>query len=34
MTLQEVANEIKLLRKEKNWTQADLENYSGITQRT
>lgn len=34
MILQEVANEIKLLRKEKNWTQADLENYSGITQRT
>ena len=34
MTLQELANEIKNLRKEKNWTQDDLENYSGITKRT
>ncbi|MDX9813425.1 MAG: helix-turn-helix domain-containing protein [Sulfurimonas sp.] len=34
MTLLELANEIKSLRKEKNWTQDDLQNYSGITKRT
>lgn len=34
MTLFELANEIKTLRKEKNWTQDDLEKYSGITKRT
>ena len=34
MTLTELANEIKTLRKEKSWTQDDLENYSGITKRT
>ena len=34
MTLQNLGNEIKILRKEKNWSQDDLENYSGITKRT
>ena len=34
MKLQELGLEIKLLRKEKKWSQADLEEYSGITKRT
>lgn len=34
MKLQELGLEIKSLRKEKKWSQADLEEYSGITKRT
>ena len=34
MTLQELGIEIKLLRKTQEWSQADLEEYSGITKRT
>lgn len=34
MKLDELGREIKLLRKEKNWSQDDLEKYSGITKRT
>jgi len=34
MTLDELAKSIKTLRKEKNWSQQDLEDYSGITKRT
>lgn len=34
MTLYELGNEIKTLRKEKKWSQDDLEQYSGITKRT
>lgn len=34
MTLLDLGIEIKRVRKEKNWTQDDLEKYSGITKRT
>ncbi|MFA6144704.1 MAG: helix-turn-helix transcriptional regulator [Sulfurimonas sp.] len=34
MTLEELGKEIKLLRKQKKWSQSDLEAYSGITKRT
>ena len=34
MKLDKLRKEIKLLRKEKNWSQDDLEKYSGITKRT
>ena len=34
MKLTELGKEIKLLRKEKNWSQDDLEKYSLITKRT
>ena len=34
MKLDELGKEIKVLRKEKNWSQDDLEKYSGITKRT
>lgn len=34
MELQELGFEIKRLRKEKAWSQADFENYSNITKRT
>ncbi len=34
MTLTDLGQNIKQLRKEKAWSQADLENYSGITKRT
>ncbi len=34
MTLQELGFKIKELRKEKKWSQADLQTYSGITKRT
>ncbi|MDN5377209.1 MAG: hypothetical protein PWQ42_505, partial [Sulfurospirillum sp.] len=34
MELQELGLEIKALRKERGWSQADLETYSGITKRT
>jgi len=34
MTLKELGNQIKLLRKEKKWSQDDLEQYSNITKRT
>lgn len=34
MTLQELGFEIKKLRKEKKWTQDDMEQYSNITKRT
>jgi transcriptional regulator with XRE-family HTH domain len=34
MTLEELGFEIKVLRKSKQWSQNDLENYSGITKRT
>lgn len=34
MNLEELGKEIKLLRKEKKWSQDDLEQYSGITKRT
>lgn len=34
MTLEELGKEIKLLRKNKKWSQSDLEEYSGITKRT
>ncbi len=34
MTLSELGKEIKKHRKEKKWSQNDLESYSGITKRT
>lgn len=34
MTLEELGFEIKILRKLKQWSQNDLEKYSGITKRT
>ena len=34
MTLEELGLEIKKLRKEKKWSQDDLEQYSNITKRT
>ena len=34
MYLEDLGKEIKLLRKNKKWTQDDLEQYSGITKRT
>ena len=34
MKLDDLGKEIKVLRKEKNWSQDDLEKYSGITKRT
>ncbi len=34
MELQALGVEIKRLRKEKGWSQADLESYSNITKRT
>jgi transcriptional regulator with XRE-family HTH domain len=34
MTLEELGYEIKALRKEKKWSQNDLEQYSGVTKRT
>ncbi|MEA2049345.1 MAG: helix-turn-helix transcriptional regulator [Campylobacterota bacterium] len=34
MTLKELGIEIKTLRKEKKWSQDDMEKYSGITKRT
>jgi transcriptional regulator with XRE-family HTH domain len=34
MTLKELGFELKLLRKSKQWSQNDLESYSGITKRT
>jgi transcriptional regulator with XRE-family HTH domain len=34
LTLEELGKEIKLLRKQKKWSQSDLEAYSGITKRT
>ena len=34
MTLTDLGKNIKQLRKDKAWSQADLENYSGITKRT
>ena len=34
MTLEELGIEIKILRKEKRWSQDDMEKYSGITKRT
>lgn len=34
MRLEELANEIKTLRKEKGWSQDDMEQFSGITKRT
>ena len=34
MTLNELSKEIKSLRKNKKWSQDDLEKYSGITKRT
>ena len=34
MTLKELGNQIKILRKEKKWSQDDLEKYSNITKRT
>ena len=34
MQLNQMGQTIKLLRKEKRWSQADLEQYSGITKRT
>lgn len=34
MTLHDIGNNIKTLRKEKRWSQYDLEKYSNITQRT
>ena len=34
MRLIELSQEIKRLRKEKNWSQNDMEEYSGITKRT
>jgi len=34
MQLNELGQTIKRLRKEKHWSQADLEQYSGITKRT
>ncbi len=34
MTLEQLGNEIKIKRKEKRWSQDDLEKYSNITKRT
>ncbi|MEA2051200.1 MAG: helix-turn-helix domain-containing protein [Campylobacterota bacterium] len=34
MDLEKLSLEIKRLRKEKQWSQNDLEKYSGITKRT
>ncbi|MFK2822070.1 helix-turn-helix domain-containing protein [Arcobacter sp. YIC-80] len=34
MNLSELGKEIQLLRKNKKWSQDDLEKYSGITKRT
>ena len=34
MTLEELGKQIKILRKEKAWSQDDMEQYSGITKRT
>jgi len=34
LTLQQLGTEIKLLRKEKKWSQNDMEQYSNITKRT
>lgn len=34
MKLEELGEEIKILRKAKDWSQNDLEEYSGITKRT
>ena len=34
MTLNTLGKEIKTLRKEKKWSQDDMEKYSGITKRT
>ena len=34
MKLDDKGKEIKVWRKEKNWSQDDLEKYSGITKRT
>lgn len=34
MLLFDLGKEIKNLRKQKNWSQNDLEEYSGITKRT
>jgi len=34
LTLEELGLKIKFLRKEKGWSQNDLETYSGITKRT
>jgi transcriptional regulator with XRE-family HTH domain len=34
LTLAELGLEIKKLRKEKNWSQDDMEQYSNITKRT
>jgi len=34
LTLEELGKQIKTLRKEKTWSQDDLEQYSGITKRT
>jgi len=34
MYLEDLGKEIKLQRKNKKWTQDDLEQYSGITKRT
>ena len=34
MTLEKLGKQIKTLRKEKAWSQDDLEQYSGITKRT
>ena len=34
LTLEELGRQIKTLRKEKKWSQDDLEQYSGITKRT
>lgn len=34
MTLEELGKQIKTLRKERNWSQDDLEQYSHITKRT
>ena len=34
MTLEELGIGIKTLRKEKRWSQDDMEKYSGITKRT
>lgn len=34
MILKELGSKLKQLRKEKKWSQDDLENYSGITKRT
>ena len=34
MILEELGKQIKILRKEKKWSQDDMEQYSGITKRT